>query len=104
LFKDLKKAFKRSALLSSSIAATAEQSEHTLTNGLGESQPPGVSRLTLPFCIVMGHAYGLIDVRVIHKLPMVQLRNPWFGLLLLFIISLVELSKQGHKRVERRVE
>lgn len=27
----------------------------------------------------MGHAYGITQVRVIHKIPMIHLRNPWFG-------------------------
>jgi hypothetical protein len=50
LFKDLKKAFKRSALLSASITATAEQSEHTLVNGLGETvMKPSKTDLSLIF-------------------------------------------------------
>lgn len=31
----------------------------------------------LTYAAVMGHAYGITQVRVIHKLPMVRVRNPW---------------------------
>lgn len=31
----------------------------------------------LPSGLVVGHAYGVTDVRVIHKLAMIRLRNPW---------------------------
>lgn len=35
----------------------------------------------LPFTplAVVGHAYGVTSVRLIHGLRMIRLRNPWFG-------------------------
>eukprot|EP00051_Salpingoeca_urceolata_P009627 m.116853 g.116853 ORF g.116853 m.116853 type:complete len:617 (+) comp16389_c1_seq4:427-2277(+) len=61
LFKLLQHNHRRQAMMSASIAVTRRSDmERKLACGL-----------------VIGHAYAVTDVMVIHKLPMIKLRNPW---------------------------
>jgi len=59
LFKLAKKAHAKGALMSASISTDGKEIEAELSSGL-----------------VVGHAYGVTDVRVIEKLAMMRLRNP----------------------------
>lgn len=61
LYKALEKAHSRQALMSASITASSNaEMEQQLTTGL-----------------VMGHAYAVTQVLVVHNTPLVRLRNPW---------------------------